>query len=60
MTARTDDLGQTSVVGLRDVRLLHEIGSEKHERVGRSRNVALGFSLSGRIVSVSEALLSLR
>ena len=50
MTARTDDLGKTSVVrlhGLRDVLLLHEIAG-KHEHVGRSWNIALGLSFSGR------------
>ena len=58
-----DDLGQPFVArlhGLREVLLLHEIGSEKHERVGRSGNVALGLSPSGRVVLVSEALLSFR
>ena len=51
MPARTDGLGKTSVVrlhSLRDVRLLHEIGSEKHEHVGRSQNVALELSFLGR------------
>jgi hypothetical protein len=49
--AVTYDLGKGSVVGFdrsRNVLLTNEIGTEQHERVGGTRDVALGATLSGR------------
>jgi hypothetical protein len=49
--AVTYDLGKRTMVGFdgsRNVLLTNEIGTEKHERVGGTGDVALGTTLSGR------------